>query len=85
MLILNLKPTHKIIKTFYQEIATLSDLKISTEGSVAPAFATVLRHCARQCDLQFVEQYSLNRDGKHPTRTDGTLLDQFELRHGIWD
>ncbi len=85
MSILNLKPTHKIIKTFYQEIANLSDLKISTEGSVAPAFATVLRHCARQCHLQFVEQYPLNREGKHPIRTDGTLLDQFELRHGIWE
>ena len=85
MSILNLKSTHKIIKTFYQEIANLSDLKISTEGSVAPAFATVLRHCARQCHLQFVEQYPLNREGKHPIRTDGTLLDQFELRHGIWE
>ncbi len=82
---LNLKPTNKIIKTFYQEIANLSDLKISTEGSVAPAFANVLRHCARQCHLQFVEQYPLNREGKHPIRTDGTLLDQFELRHGIWE
>jgi hypothetical protein len=51
---LNLKPTHKIIKTFYQEIAALSDLKISTYTD-APAFATVLRHCASQCDLQFVE------------------------------
>ncbi len=82
---LNLKPTHKVIKSFYQEIATLSDLNISTEGAVAPAFANVLRHCAGQYDLQFVEQYPLNRDGKHPIRTDGTLLDQFELRHGIWE
>jgi hypothetical protein len=48
---LNLKPTHKIIKTFYQEIAALSDLKISTEGSVAPPFANILRHCASQCAL----------------------------------
>jgi predicted helicase len=82
---LNLKPTHKILKTFYQEINALSVLKIDTEGSVAPAFATILRHCAGQCDLKFVEQYSLNRDGKHPIRTDGVLLDQFELRHGIWE
>ncbi len=81
---LNLKPTHKVIKNFYQEIAALSDLKISTEGAVAPAFANLLRHCASQCDLQLVEQYPLNRDGKHPIRTDGALLDQFELRHGIW-
>ncbi len=81
----NLKPSHKIIKNFYQEIAALSDLKISTEGAVAPAFANILRHCASQCDLQLVEQYPLNRDGKHPIRTDGALLDQFELRHGIWE
>ncbi len=85
MLRLNLKPTHKVIKTFYQEIAALSDLNISTEGAVAPAFATLLRHCASQCDLQFVEQYPLNREGKRPIRTDGTLLDQFELRHGVWE
>ncbi|MEK8017209.1 MAG: N-6 DNA methylase, partial [Candidatus Parabeggiatoa sp.] len=70
---------------FYQEIAALSDLNINTEGAVAPAFATLLRHCATQCDLQFVEQYPLNRSGKRPIRTDGTLLDQFELRHGIWE
>ncbi|RKZ56142.1 MAG: DNA helicase, partial [Candidatus Parabeggiatoa sp. nov. 3] len=85
MLRLNLKPTHKVIKTFYQEIAALSELKINTEGAVAPAFATLLRHCASQCDLQFVEQYPLNREGKRPIRTDGTLLDQFELRHGVWE
>jgi predicted helicase len=82
---LNLKPTHKIIKNFYQEMAALSELNISTEGSVAPAFASILRHCAGQYDLQFVEQYPLNRDGKRPLRTDGTLLDQFELRHGVWE
>jgi len=85
MLRLNLKPTHKVIKTFYQEIAALSELKINTEGAVAPAFATLLRHCASQCDLQFVEQYPLNRIGKKPIRTDGSLLDQFELRQGIWE
>ncbi len=85
MSLLNLKPTHKVIKNFYQEIAALSELKINTEGAVAPAFATLLRHCASQCDLQFVEQYPLNRSGKRPIRTDGTLLDQFELRHGVWE
>ncbi|MDM8557997.1 type ISP restriction/modification enzyme [Candidatus Parabeggiatoa sp. HSG14] len=82
---LNLKSTHKVVKNFYQEMAALSDLNISTEGAVAPAFATILRHCAGQFDLQLVEQYPINRDGKRPIRTDGTLLDQFELRHGVWE
>ena len=82
---LNLKPSHKIIKAYYQEIAQLTDIKISTEGSVAPAFANILRHCATKTKLNFIEQYPINRPGKHPIRTDGCIIDQFELRHGVWE
>ncbi|KHD10348.1 hypothetical protein PN36_34600 [Candidatus Thiomargarita nelsonii] len=74
---LNLKPTHKIIKAYYQEIAKLSDKKITTEGSVAPSFANILRHCAAQTNLNFIEQYPLNRESKQPIRTDGTRIEQF--------
>ena len=80
---LKLKPTHKVITAFYEEIAHLSGLKITSEGSVAPAFANILKHCAGQYDLHFIEQYHIKRDGRRPIRTDGTLLDKFELRHGI--
>jgi len=66
MLGLSLKPTHKVIKTFYQEIAALYQLNINIEGAVAPAFATLLRHCTSLSDLQLVEQYPLNREGKKP-------------------
>ncbi len=82
---LNLKPTHKVVKNYYHEIKELSDLNIDTEGAVAPAFASLLRHCASQFDLKLVEQYPINRDGKRPIRTDGVLLDSFELRHGVWE
>jgi predicted helicase len=85
MTTLNLKPTHKIIKNFYQAIAQLTDFNINHEGAVASPFAELLRACANQCDLRFIEQYPLNRQGKYPIRTDGALLDQFELRHGIWE
>jgi len=85
MTTLNLKPTHKIIKNFYQAIAQLTEFNLSHEGAVASPFAELLRACANQCDLRFIEQYPLNRQGKYPIRTDGALLDQFELRHGIWE
>lgn len=85
MTTLNLKPTHKIIKNFYQKIAQLTEFNLSHEGAVASPFAEVLHHCASQCDLQLIEKYPLNRQSKYPIRTDGTLLDKFELRHGIWE
>ena len=78
-----LKPTHKLIKTFYNEIKALSDF--TNEGTVASAFANLLRQCATQFHLRLVEQYPINRDGKRPLRADGALLDQFELRHGLWE
>jgi hypothetical protein len=45
---LNLKPTHKVVKSYYTEIQQLNLLDHKDEGAVSPAFAALLRHCARQ-------------------------------------
>jgi hypothetical protein len=31
------------------------------------------------------EQYAIPRKGRHPLRADGVLLDEFQLRHGVWE
>ena len=36
---LELKPGHKAVKAYYQELETLGRLGHSTEGTVSPAFA----------------------------------------------
>ncbi|MBD3305987.1 hypothetical protein GF339_06355, partial [candidate division KSB3 bacterium] len=50
---LNLKPTHKVVKTYYEELQRLSTVthgNVRKEGAVAPLFAPILRYCANQYD-----------------------------------
>jgi predicted helicase len=84
MPILNLKPTHQVVQTYYQELHELTAAGKSHEGAVAPAFANLLRHCAKQVKLRLVEQETLKR-GRSSIRPDGVLLDELNLRHGVWE
>jgi predicted helicase len=81
---LNLKPTHKAVKDYYDALSNLDTLRASHEGAVSPAFAALLRHCARQFDWTLLEQHSVKRNG-HPIRVDGALVDTFKLPHGYWE
>ena len=84
MTMLNLKPTHKAVKDYYDALTNLTTLRASHEGAVSPAFAALLRHCARQFDWTLLEQHSVKRNG-HPIRLDGALVDTFKLFHGYWE
>ncbi len=84
MFSLNLKPAHQAVKAYYDELQTLGHLDFYTEGSVSPAFAALLRHCAKQSRLTLVEQYPLKKNS-HALRLDGALLDNFRLAHGYWE
>ncbi len=83
---LRLKPTHKAIRSFYEELEKLKQSGAEHEGAVAPLFAALLRYCSSQClGMKLVEQYQIKRDTKQPIRVDGAILDAFELRLGIWE
>jgi hypothetical protein len=81
---LSLKPTHKVIKTYYTAISNLTQLDLLSEGAVAPAFAALLRHCAHQFQWTLAEQFTLRREKKN-IRVDGALIDAFKLIHGVWE
>ncbi|MEI8172519.1 MAG: type ISP restriction/modification enzyme [Deltaproteobacteria bacterium] len=84
MPLFSLKPTHKVIKSYYSAIANLTQLDLLSEGAVAPAFSALLRHCAHQVQWTLAEQFTIKRDQKS-IRVDGALLDAFKLIHGIWE
>ena len=84
MFSLNLKPAHQAVKAYYDELHNLGQLDFYAEGAVSPAFAALLRHCAKQGRLTLVEQYPLKKNG-HTLRLDGALLDNFRLAHGYWE
>jgi predicted helicase len=81
---LNLKPTHNVVTSYYSEIQQLNLLEKLDEGAVSPAFAALLRHCARQYKWTLVEQYSMQR-GTKTIRVDGALVDTFNLVYGYWE
>jgi predicted helicase len=86
MLTLNIKPGHKSVKAYYGAISSLSELSVSHEGAVSPAFSSLLRHCANQFKWTLVEKYPLkpSKHG-HPLYIDGALVDAFKLPHGFWE
>ncbi|MCX5855161.1 MAG: N-6 DNA methylase [Deltaproteobacteria bacterium] len=84
MPLLSLKPTHKVIKSYYNAIANLTQLDLLSEGAVAPAFSALLRHCSHRVQWTLAEQFTIKRDQKS-IRVDGALLDAFKLIHGVWE
>ncbi len=82
---LNLKPNHKAIRTYYQEIKEKQQLSFIHEGAVAPHFAKLLDYCGKRFKWSLIEQYPIKRKGKRPLQADGALLDEFKLVHGIWE
>ena len=82
---LNLKPSHKAVKTYFKDIKTVKQSSFLHEGNVAPHFANLLSYCSKQFQWQLHQQYPLKRQGKHPLYVDGALLDEFRLVHGWWE
>ena len=81
---LNLKPNHKTVLTYYQEIKQKQQLSFLHEGAAAPHFSKLLQYCGHQFKWTLIEQYPLPRKGhRQPLKADGVLLDEFKLIHGI--
>lgn len=81
---LNLKANHKSARDYYAEISNLTELGVSHEGAVSPAFASLIRHCASQFDQTLIEKYTLKTNA-HSIIVDGALVDTFSLVHGYWE
>ena len=92
---LNIKPTHKPIKTYYAELEKYAQLGEENEGTVRAAFQNLLQHYCHQSDFTLLcektrslrsdnegsEQTALNRR----IRPDGEVVDAFGLLHGYWE
>ncbi len=82
---LNLKPNHQPVRDYFKALKQAQQLSLLHEGAVAPAFANLLRACASRMGWTLAEQYAIPRKGRRPLRADGVFLDEFKLRHGVWE
>jgi predicted helicase len=82
---LDLKPTHKPIKEYFDELASFAQHGQVNEMTVRNAFQDVLQIYTKKLGWQFVEEYTVKRTGRRNASVDGALLDQFSLPRGFWE
>ena len=82
---LNLRPTHKIIRDYYSELDQFNRLGATHESAVRSAFQSLLQGCARQLDWTLVPEHSMTVRRDRRIVVDGALIDDFRLIHGYWE
>ena len=82
---LNLKPTHKPIKSYYAALDRFANLGVTHETAVRAAFQDLLQHCARQAGWTLVPEHAVNPRRGRRIIVDGALIDDFRLTHGYWE
>ena len=82
---LELKPTHKVVTAYYDNLAKFARLGIKHEGAVRSEFQELLESCARQLDWKLIPEYRIKRKGQADASADGALLDNYGLNHGLWE
>ena len=88
---LNIKPTHKPIKTYYAELEKYAQLGEENEGTVRAAFQNLLQHYCHQSDFTLLCEKTravsdtATQDSYRHVRPDGEVVDAFGLPHGYWE
>ena len=82
---LNIKTTHKPIKTYYAELEKYAQLGAKNEGTVRAAFQNLLQHYCGQSNLILLCEKSHYTPEKRRITPDGEVVDGFGLPHGYWE
>ncbi|MDE0397258.1 MAG: N-6 DNA methylase [Candidatus Poribacteria bacterium] len=82
---LNIKTTHKPIKTYYTELEKYAQLGEENEGTVRAAFQNLLQHYCSQSNLTLLCEKSRYTPEKRRIIPDGEVVDGFGLPHGYWE
>ena len=82
---LNIKPTHKPIKTYYAELKEYERLDEQNEGTVRAAFQGLLQHYCHQSKLTLLCEKTHHTPEKRRITPDGEVVDTFKLPYGYWE
>ncbi len=82
---LNIKPTHKPIKTYYTELEKYARHGAENEGAVRAAFQNLLQHYCSRSDLTLLCEKTHYTPEKKRITPDGEIVDAFGLPHGYWE
>lgn len=82
---LNLKPSHKAVTTYYQELEAYARLGVKHEMAVRDAFQSLLKVCCSLAKLTFIGEWKIKRTGRAPLSVDGAIVGLDELARGYWE
>ena len=82
---LNLKPTHKPVKAYYESLGQFDRLGVTHETAVRSAFQSLLESCGKQFDWTLVPEHAMTFNRSKRIVVDGALVDDFRLTHGYWE
>ena len=82
---LNIKTTHKRIKSYYAELEKYAQLGEKNEGTVRAAFQSLLQHYCGQSNLTLLCEKSRYTPEKRRITPDGEIVDTFGLPYGYWE
>jgi predicted helicase len=81
----DIKPTHKPIKEYFEELASFERHGQFNEMTIRNAFQDLLQTYTKKIGWQFIEEYTIQRKGRRNASVDGAILDQFSLPRGFWE
>ncbi len=82
---LNLKPTHKPVRAYYESLDQFDRLGVTHETAVRSAFQSLLESCGKQFDWTLIPEHPMTLNRNKRIVVDGALIDDFRLPHGYWE
>lgn len=82
---LNLKPTHKPIRDYYEALAQYDQLDITHEGAVSSPFAQLLAICAKKVGGTLEPQHAMRSPEGNRIVIDGAIIDEYRLPIAYWE
>ncbi len=79
-----IKPTHKAIQAYYDELKNYGTQNVSHETGLRSAFQNLLAVTGQEKHWTLIPELSMKLGGKL-VRPDGTLRDEWHLPRGYWE
>ena len=81
----NIKTTHKPIKTYYAELDKYTQLGAENEGTVRTAFQNLLQHYCGKSNLTLLCERTKHIAENRRITPDGEVVDSYGIPHGYWE
>ena len=82
---LNLKPTHKPIRDYYEALEQYNQLDITHEGAVSSPFSQLLATCAKKVGVTLEPQHTMRGAKGNRIVIDGAIIDEYRLPLAYWE